>query len=120
MFLHRTRYFVLSVGIIAALASATSRATPSWIHGKAEIVEARSSYVLVVFDGPNPGGCGTANVIQFDSTTLGTEQNEDRAYALVLSSAASDRPIRFFVDGCLGTYQKATNVQFCGNADCSF
>ena len=98
----------------------------SWSHGKVDIVESYSDYVLVRWDGPNTETCSGSNNVVFDATYLGSEGAFERAFAIALASAASKNPIRFHLDGCgdgdsrKQGAQKAKAVQMCTKDDCSY
>jgi hypothetical protein len=55
---------------------------------------------------PNPDGCANAYWVAFDANTpIGA-----RALAIGLAAQASGRKVKYFVNGCLGGYIKATSI----------
>lgn len=98
----------------------------SWSHGKVDIIESYSDYVLIRWDGPNTEKCSNSNNVMFDATSLGSESAFKRAFSIALTSAASKNPIRFHLLGCgegdgrKKSAQKAKSIQICIKDDCSY
>ncbi len=96
-----------------------------WVHGKIDMVESYSDYVLIRWDGPNSEKCSSSNNVVFDASSLGSEGAFERGFSLVLASAASGNNVRFWLLGCgegdsrKEGAQKAKVVQMCTN-DCSY
>ena len=98
----------------------------SWSHGKVDIVESYSNYVLIRWDGPDTETCGGGNNVVFNAASLGSEDAFKRAYSIALATGVSGKPIRFHLDGCgdgdgrSQGAQKAKVVQMCTKDSCSY
>ena len=98
----------------------------SWSHGKVDIVESYSDYILIRWNGPNTEGCSNSNNVMFDASTLGSLGALDRGFSLALATAASGQPIRCHLSGCgegdgrKRGAQKAKGVQMCTNESCTY
>ncbi len=92
----------------------------SWSFGLVDITESYSNKVLVRWNGPNTENCGSSNVVIFNIDSLGSQEAVNRAFSIALAVTASQKPIRFHLEGCIGATQKATAVQMCSKQDCSY
>ncbi|WHI52759.1 hypothetical protein P3339_08350 [Microbulbifer sp. MLAF003] len=107
--------------LLLMLATPNVSAEASWSHGEIDLLESFSDYVVIRWTGPKTQECGSDDhAVRFDSDSLGNEAAFDRAVSIAMSAQVSQKPIRFRLDGCIGTKQKATIVQLCTNSDCTY
>ncbi|WP_444959810.1 DUF5992 family protein [Microbulbifer sp. VVAC002] len=72
-----------------------------------------------MWDSPDTQSC-TSDDVYFSETSLGNAEAVERAFSIALTATVSGKPIRFYLDGCEGSLQKATAVQLCATDDCSY
>jgi hypothetical protein len=121
------RIVVMRASLIFLLLINSSLAfADSWSHGKIDIVESYSDYILIRWDGPNTENCSDSNNVVIDAASLGSEGAFERAFTLALASAASGNPIRFHLRGCgdgdsrKQGAQEAQSAQMCTKSTCSY
>lgn len=104
---------------IVAICPSICFAEATWSYGYINITESFAIKVFVRWTGPSTQSCND-NDAAFDATSLGSDEAVARAFSIALTATASEKPIRFKLDGCLNGLQKATAVQLCKNSDCSY
>ena len=92
----------------------------SWSYGFIDITESYSNMILIRWNGPNTENCSSSNVVVFDNTSLGDAEALKRAFSIALAAEVSQKPIRFHLNGCIDTRQKAVAVQMCSKQNCSY
>lgn len=93
---------------------------PSWTHGTVDIVESFSDKIYIRWQGKKTQNCAKSDDVAITAESLGGEAALDRAFKLITTAAVSGKPIRFRLDGCIGSLQKATVVQLCVHDDCRY
>lgn len=93
----------------------------AWKHGTVDIVESYSDKIFIRWSGPKTENCtSNSTAVVVTAASLGSQEALDRAFKLSLTAAVSGKPIRFRLDGCVGTRQRATVVQLCAKPDCAY
>jgi len=90
----------------------------TWTNGNVNTTESFADQINVRWDGTSTQDCGD-NDVAFNIDSLGSEYAVKRGYAATMVAALTGLPIRFKLDGCIGSLQKAKAVLLCGNEGCS-